>query len=42
MERFVDWYLTEYLPLGLEEPQTLEPLPVKADYKDIASTARGA
>ena len=42
MQRFVDWYMTEYLPLGLEDPQTLEPLPVRADYKDVASTAREA
>jgi UDP-glucuronate 4-epimerase len=42
LEKFVTWYLTEYLPLGLEEQQTLEPLPVKADYKDIASAVRGA
>jgi UDP-glucuronate 4-epimerase len=42
MERFVAWYLTEYLPLGLEEAKPLEALPVKADYRDIAVSARGA
>jgi UDP-glucuronate 4-epimerase len=43
IQQFVAWYLGEYLPLGLGEPQRSElPLPVKADYQDLAPAVRGA
>ncbi len=43
IQQFVAWYLDEYLPLGLGEPQLIElPLPVKADYQDLAPTVREA
>jgi UDP-glucuronate 4-epimerase len=41
VQRFVDWYLCEYLPMGLAEPPIYHlPLPVQSDYQDVASTAR--
>ena len=41
IHRFVDWYLCEYLPMGLTEPPIYHlPLPVQSDYQDVASAAR--
>jgi UDP-glucuronate 4-epimerase len=41
IRRFVDWYLGEYLPLGLaDSPQFPLPLPVQSAYQNIASIAR--
>jgi UDP-glucuronate 4-epimerase len=43
IQRFVDWYLYEYLPLGLADSPLFElppPLPVESVYGDVASTAR--
>ena len=43
IERFVTWYLAEYLSLALGDSQELVlPLPVKADYQEIAPSAREA
>jgi UDP-glucuronate 4-epimerase len=40
IQRFVDWYLCEYLPLGLSEPPPFHlPLPVQRVPEDAASTA---
>ena len=41
IQRFVDWYLCEYLPMGLADPPLYhQPLPVQNDYQAVASTAR--
>jgi UDP-glucuronate 4-epimerase len=41
IQRFVDWYLCEYLPMGLAEPPIYHlPLPVQSDYPDLAPAAR--
>jgi UDP-glucuronate 4-epimerase len=41
IRRFVDWYLGEYLPLGLvDSPQFPLPPPVQNAYQGVASTAR--
>ena len=41
IQRFVDWYLCEYLPMGLAEPPLYhQPLPVQNDYQDVAPAAR--
>ena len=46
IQRFVTWYLAEYLSLGLGEPQASEaldqPLPVRAEYQEIAPATREA
>jgi UDP-glucuronate 4-epimerase len=43
IQQFVAWYLAEYLPLGLGEPQIVKlPLPVKAEYQDTAAAVREA
>lgn len=41
IQRFVDWYLCEYLPMGLADPPLYQqPLPVQNDYQDVAWTSR--
>jgi UDP-glucuronate 4-epimerase len=41
IQRFVDWYLCEYLPMGLADPPMYhQPLPVQGEYGDVVSTAR--
>jgi UDP-glucuronate 4-epimerase len=41
IQRFVDWYLCEYLPMGLAEPPLYhQPLPVQNDYQDVTPAAR--
>jgi UDP-glucuronate 4-epimerase len=41
IQRFVDWYLCEYLPMGMVEPPLYhQPLPVQNDYQEVASIAR--
>ncbi len=43
VKKFVDWYIHEYLPLGLATPswQVLPPpLPVAGIYSEVASTAQ--
>ena len=41
IQRFVDWYLCEYIPLGLSErPVFALPLPAQGDYRSVASAAR--
>jgi UDP-glucuronate 4-epimerase len=43
IQRFVDWYLFEYLPMGLADPPIdRQPLPVQNDPQGLASTAREA
>ena len=43
IERFVDWYLCEYLPLGLSAPPVFPlPLPQRDAYREVVSTAREA
>lgn len=40
IQRFVDWYLCEYLPMGLADPPIEHlPLPVESDWQGVASTA---
>jgi UDP-glucuronate 4-epimerase len=42
IHRFVDWYLREYLPLGLiDSPQFPLPSPLQDAYKDVISTVGG-
>jgi UDP-glucuronate 4-epimerase len=41
IQRFVDWYLCEYLPMGLADPPIEHlPMPVHSDFQGVASTAR--
>jgi UDP-glucuronate 4-epimerase len=43
IQKFVDWYLYEYLPLGLVDSPLFElppPMPVASVYSDVVSTAR--
>ena len=43
IQRFVDWYLGEYLPLGLVESlalSNLERIPVQGVYGDVVQNAR--
>src|ERR1700733_8088510 len=43
IQRFVDWYLFEYLPMGLADaPIDHHPLPVQNDSQGVASIAREA
>ena len=40
IQRFVDWYLCEYLPLGLSQPPVLDlHPPVQEAYREVVSTA---
>ena len=39
IERFVEWYLGEYIALGLRE-QTAVPMPVQSEHNEIAVTSR--
>jgi hypothetical protein len=39
IQRFVDWYLHEYLPLGLTDSAQFS-LPPQRAYHEVASTAR--
>jgi UDP-glucuronate 4-epimerase len=40
VQRFVDWYLCEYLPMGLAGPPNYHlPQPVQSDYNAVASIA---
>jgi UDP-glucuronate 4-epimerase len=41
IQRFVNWYLREYLPLGLADaPHFPLPLPVQSEYRDAGSMVR--
>ena len=41
IQRFVDWYLCEYLPMGLADPPIEHlPLPVQNDWQGVALAAR--
>ena len=41
IRRFVNWYLREYLPLGLADaPHFPLPVPVQSSYPNAASTIR--
>jgi hypothetical protein len=40
IQRFVDWYLCEYLALGFVEPPVFHlPMPVPSTYREVASGA---
>ncbi len=39
IERFVEWYLGEYVALGLRE-QTAVPMPVQSEHNEVAVTSR--
>ncbi len=41
IQRFVEWYLCEYLPMGMADtPLYQQPLPVQNDYQDVVPAAR--
>jgi hypothetical protein len=41
IQRFVDWYLCEYLPLGFSDPAVVHfKLPEQDAYREVFSTAR--
>jgi UDP-glucuronate 4-epimerase len=41
IQRFVEWYLCEYLPMGMADaPLCQQPLPVQNDFQDVVPAAR--